>query len=147
MIKINEIDLPKEVLATVINCESCGCKGNDIKTIRIIPSMRKQNKNIRVGGSSIVIHMCKDCRQETILALERYTESVIPQYIKQSIEEYNALLKRISTLRQEVETWYDNQFSDQSILDIYEENAETYSCIDLPKLQENLSLLHNREKN
>lgn len=141
MIKIKEIDLPEEMLATVVNCESCGCKGNDLKAVHIIPSMRKQNKNVRVGGNCIVVHMCKECRQETILALGGYIEPVIPQYIKQSIEEYNALLKRISTLRQEVEAWYDNQYSEQSILDIYEENAEKYSCIDLPKLQANLSLL------
>ena len=60
MIQIRGTEIPKEL----VNCESCGSHGDDMKSIFIFQTVNRNGKMFRVGGNIREVRLCRTCRIE-----------------------------------------------------------------------------------
>lgn len=60
MIQIKDTRFPKEL----VNCESCGNHGDDMKSIFIFQTVNINGKVYRVGGNIREVRLCRTCRIE-----------------------------------------------------------------------------------
>lgn len=60
MFEIKESVFPKEI----INCESCGCHGEDLKSILIYQAVKRNGRMQRIGGRIVELRLCGACRCE-----------------------------------------------------------------------------------
>ena len=60
MIQIKDTKFPKEL----VNCESCGNHGDDMKSIFIFQTVNINGKVYRVGGNIREVRLCRTCRIE-----------------------------------------------------------------------------------
>jgi len=47
-----------------INCESCGCHDNDIKSVLVHQTAVIKGKRVRIGGRIVELRLCRSCRKE-----------------------------------------------------------------------------------
>ena len=48
----------------MVNCESCGSHGDDMKSIFIFQTVNRNGKMFRVGGNIREVRLCRTCRIE-----------------------------------------------------------------------------------